>query len=384
MKNNEYPIKKLQKIEFIQALRGIAALLVVLYHGAHFINTQYPGVGDILFEPAGPMGVVLFFIISGFIMVHTTLRMEGNLSEAILFFIKRFSRIWPVYAVATLIYVLIRFGVTDFLQAEDTIVKLVKSLLFLPLGGDIGPHFGDPVLNVGWTLNYEIYFYIVFGLSMLFARWRWWALAAWLATTLLLLPWVVSGNATLDTVTDYGFANNYVQLMTSPIIWQFFAGVVIGLIYHSRFVLNNRLFFKVLVFVSASLVVWQYMSGLVVGHGILNWGLSLIPFVLVLVLYSKNHPIAVPAIFVYLGDISFSLYIWHPIAQESNILGRYLVLYGYGNLTYGYSYLFLTTATAIVVAMLSHRILELWLSGHVKDFLMYLCRKPILRTKATA
>ena len=384
MQKTEEPIKNLNKIEFIQAFRGIAALLVVLYHGARFVNSQYPGVGDILFEPAGPMGVVLFFIISGFIMVHTTLRMEGNPSEAIMFFIKRFSRIWPVYAVATLIYVLIRFGVTDFLQTEDAIVKLVKSLLFLPLGGDIGPHFGDPVLNVGWTLNYEIYFYIVFGLSMLFARWRWWALAAWLVATLLLLPWVASGNATLDTVTDYGFANNYVQLMTSPIIWQFFAGVVIGLIYHSRLALSDGLVFKLLIFSSASLVVWQYMSGLLVGHGILNWGLSLIPFVLVLVLYSKNHSIAVPAILIYLGDISFSLYIWHPIAQESNILGRYLVLYGYGNLTYGYSYLFLTTATAIVVAMLSHRILELWLSGHVKDFLMRLCLRPMLRAKALA
>ena len=234
MKNAEEPIKKLQKIEFIQALRGIAALLVVLYHGAHFVNSQYPGVGNILFEPAGPMGVVLFFIISGFIMVHTTLRIQGSFSEVIVFLIKRFARIWPVYAVATLAYIFIRFGLADFLQGEDAMEKLTKSLLFLPLGGDTGPHFGDPLLNVGWTLNYEIYFYIVFGLSMFFRRWRWWALTAWLAATLVLLPWALGGNVTLDTVTDYGFANNYVQLMTSPIIWQFFAGVVIGLIYHSR------------------------------------------------------------------------------------------------------------------------------------------------------
>ena len=107
----------------------------------------------------------------------------------------------------------------------------------------------------------------------------------------------------------------------------------------------------------------------------MGWGMSLIPFVLVLSLYSKNYNIAVPAVLVYLGDISFSLYIWHPIAQEANIFGRYLALHGYSELISGFSYLFLTTVTAIVMAMLSHRFLEIWLSGHIKNFLVGVCFK---------
>ena len=324
------------------------------------------------------MGVVLFFIISGFIMVHTTLRMQGKPSETIIFFIKRFVRIWPVYAIATLFYIFVLFGVFGFFQTEGAIVKLAKSLFFWPLGSGTGPHFGDPLLNVGWTLNYEIYFYMVFGMSMLLGRWRWWTLTAWLAATLFLLPWVLRGGFTLNTEMNYGFENDYLQLMTSPIIWQFFSGVIIGLIYHSRFHINDGLVVKLLLFCTISFVVWQYVSGFSVGHGILDWGLSLIPFILVLVLYSKNHYISVPAVLVYLGDISFSLYIWHPIAQESNIFGRYLVLYGHGNLTSGYSYLLLTTATAICIAMLSHRFLELWVSGHIRNYLMRVCFKSTL------
>ena len=321
------------------------------------------------------MGVVLFFIISGFIMVHTTLHKTNNLAETIIFFIKRLTRIWPVYAIATLFYLFVHFGVIGFFQIENAASKLAASLLFLPLGGEMSPQFGPPLLVVGWTLNYEIYFYTVFGLSMLLGRWRWLGLTAWLVATLLLLPWVLSGSMTLDVANNYNFSINYLQLMTSPIIWQFFAGVVIGLIYHSRWKLNDGLLLNLLMFCSISFVIWQYMSGVIVGYGIFGWGLSLIPLVLALSLYSKNHVIAVPVVLVYLGDISFSLYIWHPIAQEINIFGRYLALHGYSHLLSGFSYLFLTTATAIVVAMLSHRVFELWLSGHAKDFLMRLCFK---------
>ena len=98
------------KLDFIQALRGIAALWVVLYHGSRFISPYGTGLGDLLFGPAGSMGVVLFFILSGFIMVHTTRNLQGGLWDALDFLIKRFARIWPVYAVVTLCYALVRLG----------------------------------------------------------------------------------------------------------------------------------------------------------------------------------------------------------------------------------------------------------------------------------
>lgn len=47
---------------------------------------------------------------------------------------------------------------------------VIQSLMFIPLNLKDGgaPFFGSPVLHVGWTLNYEIYFYLIFGISLLF------------------------------------------------------------------------------------------------------------------------------------------------------------------------------------------------------------------------
>lgn len=358
------------KLDFIQALRGIAALWVVLYHGSRFISPYGTGLGDLLFGPAGSMGVVLFFILSGFIMVHTTRNLQGGVWDAAQFLIKRFVRIWPVYAVVTLCYALVRLGGAGIFDNRVALGHIAHSLLFLPVGNGPPPQFGWPVLAVGWTLNYEMYFYALFGVSLLFGRWRWWALAAWLGVFLVLVP-QLRGAVSLSPATDYGFAWSGLQLMTSPIVWQFIAGVVIGLLYHSHWTLWKPGFLKYLLFLTMSMAVWQYMSRARMGHGVLDWGTTLIPLVLAFCLASKRFTIPVWGPLVYLGDISFSLYLWHPLVQE--MLSWPLVLTGHGDLTVGFAYLLLTTVVAITVAAISRPVLEVWLSDHVKRGLLALC-----------
>jgi exopolysaccharide production protein ExoZ len=352
---------------FIQAFRGVAALMVVLYHGSRFISPYGTGVGDLLFGAAGSMGVVLFFIVSGFIMVHTTARSDGSVRYVAQFLIKRFSRVWPVYAVASVTFVLVVLNGTDFLHGQGHIRQLLCTLLFVPTGDGISPDFGFPVPSVGWSLNYEMYFYTVFALSMLFGRARWLVLATWLCVTLLLVPYL-HGGVTLDTYTDYGFRHAYLKLMTSPIVWQFAAGVVIGLIYRSPVAIRDRAALNLLMFLSVSFVAWQYMSRFRLGHGVAEWGLSLIPAMLVFVLASKRFALLTPVALTYLGDISFSLYLWHPLVQEG--LPIPCSSMGHGDLTSGFSFLFLTTAISIVVAVISHRLLERGLAEQVKKLLL--------------
>lgn len=88
---------------------------------------------------------------------------------------------------------------------------------------------------------------------------------------------------------------------------------------------------------------------------------------LVLVLASKRLPLAAPRALTYLGDISFSLYLWHPLEQEA--LSDTLVKAGYGSLTIGFSFLFLSSVIAIVVAKLSHTLLERSLAERMKNSL---------------
>ena len=154
------------------------------------------------------------------------------------FLIKRFARIWPIYAVVTLCYAFVRLGGWSVFDNRVVLGHIAHSLLFLPVGNGPPPGFGRPVLEVGWTLNYEMYFYFVFGISLLFGRWRWWALAAWLGLFLLLIPQLHS-SFSLNPAHDYGFVWSGLQVMTSPIVWQFVAGVVIGLLYHARWTLSG-------------------------------------------------------------------------------------------------------------------------------------------------
>ncbi|MEO6283912.1 MAG: acyltransferase [Dyadobacter sp.] len=124
----------------IQILRAIAALLVVF---AHFEFVK-PAVGS--------FGVDIFFIISGFIMAYI---IDKN-PDAFLY--RRLVRIVPIYWFMTLLtVVLFIFKPTWFRNVIINSDAIIKSLLFIPyrMKGS------GPILSLGWTLNYEMFFYVV-------------------------------------------------------------------------------------------------------------------------------------------------------------------------------------------------------------------------------
>jgi len=128
----------------LQYLRAIAALEVVLAHSLLAARLQ---------APVPPFGVPLFFVMSGFLMVAIT----DDRSRPWPFIKDRLVRIVPLYWIATTAAVLVLLA----RDAPDP-VRALASYLFIPVGP---PGFGQrfyPVLNVGWTLNYEMVFYAVF------------------------------------------------------------------------------------------------------------------------------------------------------------------------------------------------------------------------------
>lgn len=129
----------------IQALRGIASLFIIFEH-IRFLN-------------CGAFGVDIFFCISGFMIMFSTHKSTDG------FLRKRFVRILPLYYLMTLgTYALLFLFPSMFEQSTANPVYLVKSLLFIPF--NIGNGVIQPLMRIGWTVNCEIFFYLLFALTM--------------------------------------------------------------------------------------------------------------------------------------------------------------------------------------------------------------------------
>ncbi|WP_312284680.1 acyltransferase family protein [Yokenella regensburgei] len=359
-----------RNIEFIQALRGIAALAVVLRHAAEFIPGiivyDTKAISWMLFWGGAGFGVDLFFIISGFIMVCTTWSGDGSIRYTIEFYIKRFTRIFPVYTTLTLtlISIFTLHGGMAFFDSGSNVNSLFKALLFLPQG-DISakPVYGVAPLFVGWTLNYEMYFYLIFGASLLLGRARWIALATVAVMTLVVLPYLTTGSVTASVYPDYAYSFFYLNIISNPIIWLFIAGVGIALIYKSKVRVESQFWCLILVSTATAFTIYQYLSWYRADHGIFMWGISLVPLVLSLAIASKTIRIPAPHVFTYLGDISFSLYLVHlPVKGALDIVFRYI-----GAVPEGAPFFVLMVLMSIIAAAISHRYLEQSLANWLKS-----------------
>jgi peptidoglycan/LPS O-acetylase OafA/YrhL len=208
-------------IDNIQALRAVAALLVVFVH----LDVFARALG---LPTTGHGGVDLFFVISGFIMVHTT--SQSSRSEASSrgearspvgpgeFMLNRLTRIAPIYWLLTLATFAVAWLVPTLMQATVADVEqLLLSLAFIPFRKSNG--LVQPVLFVGWTLNFEMFFYALFALGLAFRDRR----RGVLAVVLLLGALVASGWWLRPENVQAAF-------YTRPIILEFAAGMGLGLL----------------------------------------------------------------------------------------------------------------------------------------------------------
>ncbi|MBV8536835.1 MAG: acyltransferase, partial [Alphaproteobacteria bacterium] len=152
----------------IQILRGIAALLVVVCHAGVMAGDRFGAVGQHLLLRAGAAGVDIFFPISGFVMVISSINLAGRPDGWWVFLERRIVRVVPLYWLATTLKLVMIVAVPSIaLHAAVTTTHVLGSYFFVfvpnPNGGSM------PLVPVGWTLNYEMFFYAVFA-AALFVR----------------------------------------------------------------------------------------------------------------------------------------------------------------------------------------------------------------------
>lgn len=267
------------ELESIQALRAIAATSVILVH--------IPFIGK------GAFGVDIFFVISGFIICYiSSLNSES-------FLLKRVFRIVPLYWLGTFGVFLLALVVPALLNATTAnLPNLAKSLFLVPYRREDGAVF--PVLFLGWTLEYEMLFYLVFGLALAFFK-RWASLAA----SLLLIVVAVAGRLFQPSSTIPRFYSN-------PIILEFVLGMAVFAIwkrYRSSF---TRLPVAAALAVSVCCYTYLYLVESYVGRNSRLFLQGLPSVVIVLCLLALESRIRFPKWLLVVGDASYSLYLFHP------------------------------------------------------------------------
>lgn len=197
----------------IQALRALAALMVV---AIHLQANELRASTDPLLTPwlyHGVAGVDLFFVISGFIMVHVTHGRFGDIRQAARFWFDRAVRVYPpvwLFTALALLGFYFQGSLSEWLGQSG----LIQSFLLIP-------QESEPLLGVSWTLIHELYFYLVFGL-FLFTSERW--LPVWLAIWALIVTIGLAAGIRADS-------NPWLVVIFHPHTYEFLMGAGVALLF---------------------------------------------------------------------------------------------------------------------------------------------------------
>lgn len=306
-------MKDNNKLYSIQAMRGIAALLVVLFHSRVYLNNVYSqsNLGDLLFS-FGYLGVDLFFIISGFIITHATYNKTQD--SGFKYISKRLFRIYPAYIVALALLCVMRgLDFSSFqLTGGYTLENIIKSLFFIPLNFDAqGPYYGYSLLIVAWTLTYEVIFYAIFFIGMSINHRFRAAITSVLIISCYIITCIVNKNFELDP-RHYTYNIKFIEIVANPIMLNFVLGMVAYYIFNKSIKIKHKTILPAS-YITLSISILLLASGKFTGHGINKFGIiSFLGFMsIVFMIESSNTQIHKWLLF--LGNISYSLYLSHVV-----------------------------------------------------------------------
>ena len=286
------PLRK--TISSIQLLRFAAALSVVLAHVGELGKNYFAYSPAAYLPKLGNFGVSLFFIISGFIMVITAYGSAGSVRNSLAFLERRIIRIVPLYWLATTLLIAIMVAAPSLVQK----LRLgpwhtLASFLFVPAFNNVQEL--TPLLNVGWTLNYEMYFYLLFAIGLLLPR------RLMMPTLLVIFCASILGRELLQP------RNIYALFYGDPYVSLFVMGMVVGLLVKGgRYLTSRTMLFLAMLWIAAG----HYYVGINL-HPAWLWGPPCTLILWIMVSLEQAGQLAVPKWCVVLGDSSYSLYLTH-------------------------------------------------------------------------
>jgi peptidoglycan/LPS O-acetylase OafA/YrhL len=296
----------LNKFRYIDSIRGIAIIGVIIVHCIQFGSEMYLFPSFIMrLIDFGKYGVQLFFIASAFTLFNSgKLRVVNEDRPNIYFFIRRFFRIAPMYYLGIVLWTII------FLYVEKrdhiSIYNIVSNVFFVH---GIRPQWINNYVSGGWSITVEVSFYLL--LPLLFARIRTLNTAVQFFS-LTLIGSIILNNFLEGSVLDrnlflYYYLPNQLPVFAIGVICYF---LIIGP--------REKLGLKSLLFLLFTAIVCYYLS--VPEHIVF----SIVFLILILILSRKEFKLVVNRFTCFVGKISYSMYIVHSLIfvfmQEISIL----------------------------------------------------------------
>ncbi|KAB1069585.1 acyltransferase family protein [Methylobacterium planeticum] len=298
----------MRKIVNLHILRALATIVVASAHAITRTNqwSELPAIIYVMADVMGAMAVDTFFVISGFIMIFTSSDLFGGRTGVAEFARRRLIRIVPLYWLATATEIALRARHHN----APGLSEVFHTLFFVPQVTHPGEPL-RPVVGVGWTLNYEALFYVMFGLALFLPR------RIGVPALLAAIAALVAAGGFVKPLTDTSAPTTVVTFLTDRIMLMFALGIVAGLVYE-RAGEDRRGFirhpFRLAFALCGGSIAVLFAAGAGT-HPPLGWELLLRAAVLLVAmvcLFGAPSPSGAPTrILSHLADASYSIYLFH-------------------------------------------------------------------------
>ncbi|WP_421792454.1 acyltransferase family protein [Hyphobacterium sp.] len=330
-------------LQSVQILRGLAALAVVI---GHLYQVEWRFLGEGLTSPFllhGFAGVDLFFVISGYVMVHVTRDYDHRAGTIGRFLYHRITRIYPPFwFFSAVMLTALVFGPT-ISDRELTSSYIWQSFLLVPQ-----PQL--PLLPVGWTLIHEMYFYLVFAILLFLPR-------------KLLMPGLAlwMAGVAVGAALDLHLRSAVLGLIFHPLTFEFALGAVIAYFRFSMprwmgwaHVAAGLVLFSSAIFLRPAISIENFP---VFWDRLIVFGIPAALIVMGAINLEPRRQGRVITFFKNLGDWSYSLYLGHLIVLSAGAWLWAAVMPDMGLIDNGIMLVLLVIA-AIIAAWLSYRLVE--------------------------
>lgn len=336
-------------------------LLVLLFH-MMLMEKKWGGgnrlLGDFLY--VAQSGVDLFFVISGFIMSAITRDRFQEPAAVMEFAYNRLTRIYPAYWFYSLLLAAVYCVRPELINPSmGNRVNFIASFLLLP-------QETLPLLMVGWTLVYEMYFYFIFAVLMLAPRRHVSKFMLLWAAFVIVAVLLETPPATRNMISPH-------TLLTSPLCIEFIGGALIANLILSGFHQWRRTCFAIggIALIGASFYAWACPGVTIINpmHRLILFGLPYMAMIYGAVALEQTNGFLFAAFLRPIGDASYSIYLSHTVVINTVGWLWYVLARNSSNLLW----LVLMLAASLAAGIASYQYLEKPLLRFFKKF------KPVYR-----